>query len=226
MTTTASKVALVAIDGPVGVGKSTVARRVAERLRFRHLDTGAMYRSVAWKVLQLPESDRTPDRVAHIAATLAIDIREDGSIWVEGQDVSLAIREEEVGRNVHLAADNPRVREALVAQQQRIGRQCPSVLEGRDITTVVFPDAQWKFYLDASPEIRVQRRAQQLKQMGKSVTHAEIYRNLSERDTRDRAREWGALRIASDATVVDTTDLSEDGVVTLICALVLENPAT
>lgn len=208
----------------MGVGKSTVARRVAEQLHYRHLDTGAMYRAVAWKFLQLAEPARTPDCLATIARSLDIDLRDDGSVFLDGGDVTLALRDEEVGRNVHRAADQREVREALVAQQRRIGALRPSVLEGRDIGTVVFPDAQWKFYLDAAPEERVRRRAEQLLAMGKAAAHEEIYRNLLDRDERDRNRPWGALRIADDATLIDSTDMGEDEVVALICSWVRESP--
>ena len=218
------KVPVVAIDGPVGVGKSTVARRVAEQLQFCHIDTGAMYRAVAWSYLQLDDDEATTERLVDLARNLSLELRDDGSIWLDGQDISHAIRDEEVGRNVHRAADNLEVRKALVDQQRRIGLRRPSVLEGRDIGTVVFPGAAWKIYLDGSPEVRVQRRAAQLKAMGNPVPHEEIYRNLMDRDERDRRREWGALRIAEDATLVDTTDLDEDTVVSLICAVVRESP--
>lgn len=220
------KVPVVAIDGPVGVGKSTVARRVAEQLHFRHIDTGAMYRAVAWSYLQLRQAEATTDRLVRLARDLTLELRDDGSIWLDGREITQDIRDEEVGRNVHRAADNLEVRKALVNQQRRIGLECPSVLEGRDIGTVVFPDAAWKIYLDGSPEVRVQRRAAQLRAMGHPVPHEEIYRNLMDRDERDRRREWGALRIAADATLVDTTDLDEDTVVSLICSVVRESPVT
>jgi len=211
---------VVAIDGPVGVGKSTVARRVAGELGFRHLDTGAMYRAVAWRALQLSPLDRNTDTIAGIARSMRLDLADDGRVLADGVDITADIRSEEVSRNVHLAADNRAVRAAMVDEQRRLGGERPSVLEGRDITTIVFPNARWKFYLDAAPEVRVQRRAVQLRAMGTPVAHDEIFRNLVDRDTRDRNREGGALTIAGDATLVDTTGLDEDTVVRLICALV------
>ncbi|MBI5155187.1 (d)CMP kinase [Candidatus Poribacteria bacterium] len=218
-----SSAQVVAIDGPVGVGKSTVARRVAEQLHFCHIDTGAMYRAVAWKFLHLPNG-QAEEALGGIARELDIELREDGTVWLDGRNVTIELRDEEVGRNVHRAADRRDVREALVQLQRRVGLARPSVLEGRDIGTVVFPDSQWKFYLDASPEVRVQRRASQLREMGKPAPHDEIYRNLMDRDERDRSREWGALRIAEDAILVDTTNLDEETVVSLICACVRESP--
>ncbi len=211
---------VVAIDGPVGVGKSAVAQRVAENLGFRHLDTGAMYRAVAVRLLEHEEDRRTVGTAVGIARNETIELRQDGGVWIGARDVTESIREEEVSRQVHLVADDPAVREALVEQQRRIGLQRPTVLEGRDIGTVVFPDAQWKIYLDASPDVRAQRRVAQHMAKGRKVSLREVQTNLQERDDRDRSRQVGALRVAEDATVVDTTDMNEDRVVDLICAMV------
>lgn len=219
MTTPDGKVNVVAIDGPVGVGKSTVARAVARELGFAHLDTGAMYRAVAWKYLQLPEEQQRPEALGEIARALNLEMNAD-AIYLDGIDISAAIRTEEVSRNVYLAADNRDVRQALVTQQRRIGAGQPSAMEGRDITTVVFPSARWKIYLDASPEARANRRLGQLERVGQKATRDEVMRNLIDRDARDRAREWGALRIADDATIIDTSTFDEQTVVDLICQYV------
>lgn len=220
MTAPSHKVDVVAIDGPVGVGKSSVGREVARRLGFVHLDTGAMYRTVAWKYLQLPEERRTAESLGAIARELALEVRDGERLWLDGEEITQAIREEHVSRHVHLAADSLDVRRALVAQQRRIGLRQPTVLEGRDITTVVFPDARWKFYLDAPPAVRAQRRIDQLRAAGRSDSQEEVLRNLVDRDRRDRTREWGALALADDATVIDTSELGEEAVVRLICELV------
>lgn len=212
--------AVIAIDGPVGAGKSSVARAVARRLQFRHLDTGAMYRAVALKYLRLAEAERTPERAVAIAAALNLDWRHDGTLFLDGEDITLAIRREEVSAHVHLAADNIDVRRALVTEQRRLGLEVPSVLEGRDIGTVVFPDARWKFYLDASPLERARRRALQLSARGEAGDLDAILARLLDRDARDRARGWGALRRAPDATLVDSSELGEDAVVQLMCAVV------
>lgn len=214
------KADVVAIDGPVGVGKSTVARDVARELGFRHIDTGAMYRSVALRLLVLDEGERTPERAAREARELPIELAADGRVLLDGVDVTSELREERVGRMVHLAADNRAVREALVEQQRRLGRQEPSVLEGRDIGTIVFPDARWKFYLDADPAERVRRRVEQLLAAGHSVDPAMVERDLLDRDRRDQQRAFGALRQADDAVLVDSTDLSQGEVVARICAMV------
>ena len=215
------RVHVVAIDGPVGVGKSTVARAVAERLGFRHIDTGAMYRAVVHQLLQLPPGDRSADNAAAIAESMRLNLAEDGRVLLDGADVTDAIRDEEVSRNVHLAADNRRVREALVAQQRRLGEERPSVLEGRDIGTVVFPDAQWKIYLDADPAERVRRRVEQFRAAGRSVDEEAVAANLRDRDERDKSRPWGALRRAEDAELLDSSTLTEQQVVQAICDRVL-----
>ncbi|MDK2973601.1 MAG: CMP/dCMP kinase [Candidatus Sumerlaeota bacterium] len=211
---------VVAIDGPVGVGKSSVARRIAERLGFLFLDTGAMYRAVTLKFLELPEHERTDERLAALGESLDIELANDGTVLLGGRDVTLDIRDERVSRAVAIAADSRAVREALVRKQRAIGSARPCVMEGRDITTVVFPDARWKFYLDASARVRAQRRVDQLQAMGKEASFASIHRDLVERDARDRAREWGALSIAADATVIDTTEMTEQQTIALICAIV------
>lgn len=211
---------VLAIDGPVGVGKSSIAREAARQLGFLFLDTGAMYRAVAWAALQLPEAERTPEAIERLAQSLRIEIRPDGSIFIDGKDASAAIRTEEVSRHVHLAADHQGVRRALVAQQRRIGSTQPSVLEGRDIATVVFPDARWKVYLDASAGERARRRVAQLDAAGQNPDPGAVLRNLIERDARDRSRPWGALTIADDATILDSTGLDEATVLGLVVALV------
>lgn len=216
---------VVAIDGPVAVGKSTVARRVARELGIRHLDTGAMYRAVALKAMQMSEEDRrSTEAVGKLALDLDLEFDEAGNVFLDGKDITLAIRKETVSRFVALVADSLPVREALVAQQQALGRRQPSVLEGRDIGTVVFPDAAVKIYLDAAPHVRVARRVAQLEAMGLAAPAEEVFASLAQRDERDRKREWGALRMAKDAILVDTTDFDEDMVVRLICAVVRDNP--
>lgn len=214
----------VAIDGPVGVGKSTVALRLARALGWRHLDTGAMYRAVTFKVL---ESGRPLDDAAfaaQVAENLELHWDGAGTLLLDGRDVTAVLRDERVSSRVAIVADNLAVRRALVSAQRRIGAAYPCVMEGRDIATVVFPDALFKFYLDAAPEVRVDRRALQLEGIGKSTPREEIFRNLVERDRRDREREWGALRCAEGATLVDSTYLSLDDVVELLASIVRRHP--
>jgi cytidylate kinase len=205
-------ISVVAIDGPVGVGKSAVARALARRLGWRHIDTGAMYRAVT---LRLMDHGAIEDRrlAAEVARLLEIDLCEDGRVLLAGADVTRQIRDEQVSVRVASVADNLEVRKALVEQQQRLGRERPSVLEGRDIGTVVFPNARHKFYLDAAPEERARRRLNQLRENGDTPDPAQVYADLLARDEKDRNRPWGALRMAADAELVDTSAMTQEQVV-------------
>ncbi len=217
--------AVLAIDGPVGVGKSTVARRVAERLGFFHLDTGAMYRCVALRAMKLPEEKRADGAaLRRIAEQSRIDLPEPGVVLLDGEDVSEAIRSEELSAEVAIVADDPGVREVLVARQREIGLRQPAVLEGRDTGTMVFPDAALKIFLDASPASRAKRRTEQLRAAGEAADYEAVLAGLMERDRRDRARPVGALRIAAGARIVDTTNLTEDVAVSLLAAMAQDHP--
>jgi CMP/dCMP kinase len=198
---------VVAIDGPAGAGKSTVARAVAERLGFTYLDSGAMYRSVALASLQR----HAPP--ASIAAELRIELGD--SVLLDGVDVSDAIRSAEVSEQASRAAADPEVRKALVVQQRRLLSGGDWVAEGRDIGTVVTPDAAVKVFLTASPEERARRRAAEL-----DVPVATVLAEQTIRDQRDSARAHSPLAAAPGATVLDTTGLSFDEVVERIVSLV------
>lgn len=223
-----SRIAVVAIDGPCGVGKSTVAREVARRLGFQHLDTGAMYRTVTWFALREGVSLRDGEGLAALTARCAIRLESstegDVRVWCNGEEITTAIRERDVSVGVSDVADCEAVREALVARQREMGIERASVLEGRDITTVVFPDARWKFFLEADLEIRAARRVDQLAASGKSPEPRVVLRDLAERDERDRIRPKGALRLAPDAQVVDTSFMPREQVVDLIVTLVRSDP--
>jgi CMP/dCMP kinase len=222
---TVSLLPVVAIDGPVGVGKSSVAKQVAKIMSLRHIDTGAMYRAVALTAMKNDSPDIVNlEDLGQIAREIQIDLPPDGRVLADGQDISREIRDEKVSQYVAIVADCHAVREALVDQQRRLGQEMPSVLEGRDIGTVVFPDAALKIYLDASPQVRAQRRLDQLEAMGMPADMDEILARLIERDQRDRNRPWGALSLAKDARLVDTTAMSEKLVVDLLCSLVHESP--
>jgi cytidylate kinase len=220
-------VQVVAIDGPVAVGKSSVARLAAAELGLRHINTGAMYRAVALKLMRVGggRSDLPQSVIADAARTTQVSLPPDGCVLLDGEDVTDAIRDERVSAFVAVVADNLDVRHTLVAMQRSLGLEQPAVLEGRDIGTVVFPDAALKIYLDASPEVRADRRLSELRRKGLVAKREDVFLGLLERDERDRARPWGGLRMAEDATLIDTTNFDEVMVVRLIAALVREHPA-
>ena len=211
---------VIAIDGPSGVGKGTVARALAAALGYRHVDTGAMYRAVAWRALQLGVDLDDEEAVVRVAQTAAIDV--DGSrVVIGGTDVSAAIRTPEIDRATTRVARLPRVRAELVARQRALAEQGPLVMEGRDIGTVVFPAAAVKIYLDASPEERARRRAQDPAHTAAQTQDlAHIAEAMQRRDENDRTRQASPLSIASDATVVDTTGISAEAVVARVLAVV------
>jgi cytidylate kinase len=195
---------VIAIDGPAGSGKSTVARALAARLGLGYLDTGAMYRAVTWAVLRDELDPRAADDVAALAERTDLAIGE--RVLVDGTDVTAPIRGPEVSGAVSIVAANPGVRRVLVARQRAwVAEHGGGVVEGRDIGTVVFPDAVLKLYLTARPEIRAARRAMELGEADEA-TIAQWAANLAERDRLDSTRADSPLREASDALVVDTSD--------------------
>lgn len=203
---------VVAIDGPVGAGKSTVARRLAERLGFRLVDTGAMYRAVAWSVAGagLPAED-TPVLRRHLAG---LDIVLDGDrVLVNGRDVTAEIRTREISDLTSRLTSLPVVRDTVTPLQRRLAAGGGVVLEGRDTGTVVWPQAEVKFYLDASLEERARRRQAELAERGAEVDLDRVRAEVAERDHRDRTRAVAPLRRAEDAIAVDTTGLSLEQVV-------------
>ena len=213
---------IIAIDGPSGAGKGTVARKLASRLSYRHLDTGAMYRAVAWKALKegLPLDDE--EAVAGVAERAAIDVDPE-SVRIDADDVTSAIRTPEIDRASAIVARLPRVRAALVARQRQAGRQGGIVMEGRDVGTVVFPDADVKIYLDASPAERARRRAADpAHDVSRQTAVADVAQELEARDLSDRTRTTSPLIVAKDAVQVDTTGVSIEQVVERVMALVAE----
>jgi cytidylate kinase len=207
---------VIAIDGPAGAGKSTVARALAERLGFTNLDSGAMYRCVALAALERGTDPGDGEAMGALAASLAIGL--DGErVELEGRDVSGAIREPPVTDASSLVSTHPAVREAMVAEQRRLIAAGRYVAEGRDIGTVVSPEAPLKVFLTASPEERARRRAEQTGEGPGEVLAAQ-----RERDARDEGREHSALRAADDAVELDTTGLALDEVVDRVEALARE----
>ena len=223
---------IVAIDGPAGSGKSTVAKAVAERLGIHHLDTGAMYRSVALKALRAGVDLADDLAVGEIARSARIDLRvldaDPGSrepmhhhqVLLDGIDVTADIRTPIVDQAVSMAARLPQVREAMVARQQEIGSRISLVAEGRDVGTVVFPDAGVKVFLTASPEVRAARRHRDLAHTGERIEASAVGEMLDRRDEADRTRAVGPLAAAADAEIIDTSDLTVDQVIDRVVELV------
>lgn len=210
---------IIAIDGPAASGKSTVAKSVARRLGFRHLDTGAMYRAVAWMALEegIPLDDAVG--LAELAVANPVTFNyEDGAaiataVHVNGFDVTRAVRTPEVDAAVSPVSAVPAVRAALVARQRDLAAVQDTVVEGRDIGTVVFPHAELKVFLTASAEERARRRQIDLAAQGHAVDQAEVQARLERRDAYDSTREASPLAVADDAQLLDTTGLSVDEVV-------------
>jgi len=207
---------VIAIDGPAGAGKSTVARGVADALGITYLDSGAMYRCVALAALRAGIDPDDAAAVTALAAGLAIEF-EGARVELDGRDVSTAIREPEVGAIASRVSVHPGVREAMVARQRELIASAPYVAEGRDIGTVVSPDASLKVFLTAADAERARRRAAESGEPVEDVVAA-----LAERDARDRQREHGALRPAGDAVELDTTGLGIEEVVSRVVALATE----
>jgi len=210
---------VVAVDGPVGSGKSTVARRVATRLGYVYLDTGAMYRAVG--LLATEAGVALDDETAVVALARSAGLRFDGAgrLFAGGRDVSDAIRTLEMGAAASRVSALPGVRSLLVEEQRRLAGDTDIVMEGRDIGTNVFPDAAVKIYLTARPEVRAARRAAELRAKGDEVDEAQVLTALLERDRRDTTRAVAPLRKAVDAVEVDTSEMTVDEVVEAVVGI-------
>ncbi len=211
---------VVAIDGPAGAGKSTIARRVAERLGYTYIDTGAMYRAVAVAALRAGVDLASEALLSTLARRSRVEFTSAGKIALDGEDVNDAIRAPEISQAASKVSAFSGVREAMVEQQRRIAAGRSVVMEGRDIGSVVFPRAAVKIYLDADPRIRAERRAHELSEKGLIVDLEEIEREIRERDYRDSHRQDSPLRRVPDAVCVDTTALSPDEVEAAILRVV------
>ena len=208
---------IIAIDGPAGSGKSTVAKIVAEKLNFRYIDTGSMYRSVAWKSLEKNTALRDEDAVADIASKVKIELVSDKDgqlVFVDGKNITDQLKVEEISRGAAIVAAQPMIREIMTTKQRKLGKQGKVVMDGRDIGTVVFPQADKKFFLDADPKERGRRRFIELKEKGqvKNTDLSTIIAQIVQRDHEDRSRKIAPLKQAKDAMLIDTTHLSVDQV--------------
>lgn len=210
---------IVAIDGPAGAGKSTIAKQLASRLGFRHLDTGATYRAVALAVLRSGVSADDDPAVEQVARGVAIEFRRE-QVFLNGEDVTSAIRQREVNEMIHFVADNPKIREQLVRLQREIAAGDAIVTEGRDQGTVAFPDADCKIFLTASAEERARRRETERRNKGETVDFQSVLKEQNMRDQRDRTRPVGALKQAADAVVVETDGKSVEQVLVELEAIV------
>lgn len=210
---------VIAIDGPSGVGKSTIARLLAKRLGYRYIDTGAMYRALALWARQKGVSLEDPQELARLGKDLDIVYTETAAglrILSDGKDVTEELRKPGVGEDASLISRFPEVRRVLVEKQRRLGEQGGVVMEGRDIGSVVFPDADLKIFLDAELEERVRRRVLQWKAKGIEVPGQRLKNEIQDRDARDSRRETAPLKVAEGAVRIDTTRLSKEEVLATI----------
>lgn len=211
---------VIAIDGISGSGKSSTARLLAKELGFSHLDSGAMYRMLTYQAMQQGLRADQHFQLGRVAESLEFSFGEHGEMLVNGESLPSAIRGGEVSANVSEYCKAREVRDALAKQQRKLGLSKPCVAEGRDMATVVFPDARWKFYMTARPEVRARRRALELASIGHAANPEEILRNLQERDHKDSSREHSPLRKAEGALEIDTSDLTLGQQVSIIANLV------
>ncbi len=220
---------IIAIDGPVGSGKSTIAKLVAEKLGFTYIDTGAMYRAVALKIIKT----KVPLKVSEIVKMMEntkIDLvqSEEGlKVYLDGEDVTEEIRTEDVAKLASQIARYGQIRKRLVQLQRELGERAKNVvIEGRDTGTVIFPEAELKIFLTASPEERARRRYQQLKEKGFNIPYEHLLEKVKERDKMDTGRKESPLKPAEDSIIIDTTDKTIDEVVEIIIKLAKEKIKT
>ena len=198
---------IIGIDGPAGSGKTTVAKLLAKRLGIFYLDTGAMYRALTLKAIERKVDLSDQDTLRKIAEKLNLEFKDD-KVYLDGLDVSDRIRTPLIDKNISPIVAQPEVRAVMVKLQRSMVAKGDFVVEGRDITTVVFPDAKYKFYLDASAAIRAQRRFRELNEKSMNVNFQEVDQDLKRRDNADKTREISPLKLSEDAICIDTTNFT------------------
>lgn len=213
---------IIAIDGPAGSGKGTIASMVSKKLNLVNIDTGATYRCVALEMLKEGVGLEETDKIIEISKSININLTEDSRVFLNNEDVTNKIREKEVTKIVSQVSSIEKVRENLVNLQRNMAKGKNVIMEGRDITTVVFPEADFKFYLDASIDERVKRRILQNKEKGIDMTEDEIRENMEKRDYNDMHKKVGALKRTNDQIYIDTSNISIDEVVNKIIKIVKE----
>ena len=207
---------IIAIDGPAGSGKGTLARALAKKINFVNIDTGAIYRCVALKVLRDNVSIEDVDKIIDISKNINVELNEDGKVFLDGEDVTREIRSKAVNDIVFIISSIVEVRNNLVEIQRKIALGKNVVMEGRDITTVVFPNAQYKFYLDASLEERANRRYRENREKGINISYDEVYDSIKKRDYSDMHRKVGSLTRTDDQIYIDSTNLTLDEEISII----------
>lgn len=207
---------IIAIDGPAGSGKGTLAKALSEKLNLVNIDTGATYRCVALKALRNNITLEEKEKIIDISKNIDIELKLDGSVILDGEDVTKEIRSKEVTNLVSPLSSIVEVRKNLVEIQRKIADGKDVVMEGRDITTVVLPHAQYKIYLDASLDCRAERRFKENQEKGIDMTYEEVYENIKNRDSNDMNKEVGALKRTEEQTYIDTTNLNIEEEVAII----------
>ena len=207
---------VIAIDGPAGSGKGTITKLVAEKLGLVNIDTGAMYRCVALASIRNNLTLNDTDKIIELAKKIKIEFDKDRNVYLDGEDVSKEIRSKEVSSIVSQISSIVKVREEMVNQQRKLAKGIDVIMEGRDITTVVFPDADYKFYLDASLEERVKRRILQNKEAGIELSYEETKENMEKRDYNDMHKEVGSLMRTEDQIYIDSTNMNIEEVVDVV----------
>ncbi|ADO76936.1 (d)CMP kinase [Halanaerobium praevalens] len=211
---------VIAIDGPGGAGKSTIAKLLAKKINYLHLDTGAMYRAVTWAALKKNIDFKDEEKIIKIAEKSKIIFDQQGNIFLNGKNISQEIRNNKVNQYVSQVAAIKGVRDLLVEKQQDIAKKNKVVMDGRDITTVVLPKAEYKFYLTASLAERAKRRYQQEKVKNKNADLKQIKASIARRDKLDKEREHSPLKKAEDARLIDTTNLSIEQVMSKMIEII------